>query len=107
MRRFRLMKALIIALFAAFALLSTPAEAQKTPKKQRGSDVQTPENALDRDKADRAAIEAGYKDRKGHHDDLQDKATKKRMKQNYKRSQKQSWGKEIPWYRRMFRKRKF
>ncbi len=107
MSRFSPMKGVKVALLAAVILMNMPADAQNRPKKQRGSDVQTPENAMDRDKADRSAIEAGYKERRGHHDDLQDKATKKRMKKNLKRSQKQSWGKEIPWYRRMFRKRKF
>jgi hypothetical protein len=29
------------------------------------------------------------------------------MKKNLKRAEKHSWGKDVPWYKRWFRKKKF
>lgn len=91
-------------LVAAFAvLLSFSANAQKRPPKQK--DVQTRENAITKEKEAKALKQAEYTARSEHHSALQDKATKKRMKKNLKRSQKHSWGKEVPWYKRIFRRR--
>lgn len=100
-----MIRALLIVVFMAFGNLH--ADAQRRPRRDKGSDVQTPENALDRDKEERARIEAEYKAKHDHQNELQDKSTRKRMKRNLKRSQRQSWGKEIPWYKRVFRRRRF
>ncbi len=98
-----------VILLAVLLLLSgaTDASAQRRRGKGDSGDVQTPENAVERQKADLAEKEAEYKAKREHQKKLQDKATRKRMKQNLKRSRKQSWGKEIPWYKRLFRRRKF
>ncbi|MFY7970705.1 MAG: hypothetical protein ACOVOO_02115 [Flavobacteriales bacterium] len=100
------MKSIIYLLTFAFILLAgISAQAQKRPPKQK-DDVQTRENAVEREKAQKAEKQAEYVARSEHHSNLQDKATKKRMKKNLKRSQKHSWGKEVPWYKRIFRRRR-
>jgi len=96
-----------ILCFSAFILLTPAAEAQKRPPKQKGGDVQTRENARTKEKVNRNEKEAAYVSRRTQHTEIQDKATRKRMKKTLKRAQKQSQGKEIPWYKRMFRKRRF
>lgn len=69
-------------------------------------DVQTRENAVKRDQEAKAAKQAEYDAHRDHLEDIQDKATRKRMKKNLKKSQRISQGKQIPWYKRMFRKRR-
>lgn len=69
-------------------------------------DVQTRENAVKRDQEAKAAKQAEYDAHRQHLEDIQDKATRKRMKKNLKKSQRISQGKQIPWYKRVFRKRR-
>ena len=57
-------------------------------------------------KAKEAENMAKYQEGVDHHKSLQDKATQKRMKKNLKRAEKQSWGKNVPWYKRWFRKKR-
>ena len=45
-----------------------------------------------------------YQSRKDHHLESQDKATRKRMKKNLRKARRQSWGKNVPWYKRWFRR---
>lgn len=97
-----------IVLVAACALSSGEALAQRTRKRPpKQQNVQTPENAKDAERANKAMKTAQYVSKREMHYAKQDKATRKRMEKNMKRSQKQSWGKEIPWYKRVFRKRHF
>ena len=82
--------------------------AQKTKKGPKKDKNQiTPENAGDQPNLDKARKQEEYNVKNDHHKDIQDDATRKRMKKNLKRSQKHSWGKEIPWYKRWFRKKNF
>ncbi|MFZ4784782.1 MAG: hypothetical protein ACOYLH_04840 [Flavobacteriales bacterium] len=69
-------------------------------------DVQTRENAVKREQEAKAAKQAEYDAHRDHLEDIQDKATRKRMKKNLKKSQRISQGKQIPWYKRIFRKRR-
>jgi Ni/Co efflux regulator RcnB len=69
-------------------------------------DVQTRENAVKRDQEAKAAKQAEYDAHRDHLEEIQDKATRKRMKKNLKKSQRISQGKQIPWYKRVFRKRR-
>lgn len=69
-------------------------------------DVQTRENAVKRDQEAKAAKQAEYEAHRDHLEEIQDKATRKRMKKNLKKSQRISQGKQIPWYKRIFRKRR-
>jgi hypothetical protein len=101
------MKYLLIGCFFLMYSLASPSLlAQKTknrPEKQKN--VQTRESAMEKEGAAKAEKEAAYVSRAEHHKKLQDKATQKRMKKNLKRAQKHSRGKEIPWYKRIFRRK--
>lgn len=98
---------LVVSFNTMFLLFSQSLIGQKTknrPEKQEN--VQTRETAIDKEGAAKAEKQAAYVSRSDHHKKLQDKATQKRMKKNLKRSQKHSVGKEIPWYKRIFRRKK-
>jgi hypothetical protein len=45
-----------------------------------------------------------YDSRMEHHLKSQDKATRKRMKKNLRMARRMSWGKNVPWYKRWFRR---
>jgi Ni/Co efflux regulator RcnB len=92
------MKWIKMIVCAAALCLTTGASAQE--------DLQTRENAVKREQEAKAAKQAEYDAHRDHLEDIQDKATRKRMKKNLKKSQRISQGKQIPWYKRMFRKRR-
>jgi Ni/Co efflux regulator RcnB len=48
-----------------------------------------------------------YSKRADHHEKIQDKSTRKRMKKNQKRVKRRYKGTEIPFYKRWFRKKHF
>jgi biopolymer transport protein ExbD len=99
---------ILVLLMFFFGATSNVAKAQgrkKKPPKQEN--VQTPQNAMDKDKAIKAEKQGKYLGRRNHHYEIQDKATQKRMKENEKRALRISQGKDVPWYKRVFRKRKF
>ncbi len=97
-----------IVIFSVLALCTQEAHAQRSKKRPpKQTDVQTPANAKDAERANKAMKVSQYESKREMHYAKQDKATRKRMEQNMKRSQKQSWGKEVPWYKRVFRKRHF
>lgn len=88
-----------------FLFLALPADLLAQRKKE--TNKVTPEMAMDKEKTAREAKNAEYKGRKDHHKKIQDKATRKRMKKNLRKAEKHSWGKDVPWYKRWFRKDKF
>lgn len=97
-----------ILIILSLMVVGSDAAAQKIKKGPKKDKNQiTPENAGNQENADKARKQEEYRVKNDHHKDIQDDATKKRMKKNLKRSQKHSWGKEIPWYKRWFRKKKF
>jgi UDP-N-acetylglucosamine:LPS N-acetylglucosamine transferase len=69
-------------------------------------DQQTRANALEREKAAKALKQAEYDAHREHISDLQGKKVQKRMKKNLKKSQRISQGRQIPWYKRIFRKKR-
>ncbi|MEY3399252.1 MAG: hypothetical protein RL220_1846 [Bacteroidota bacterium] len=97
-------------LIVPLLVISLGADAQKQrkrpPKQKQITAEQAQKEAAEKKAAQRAEIEGKYSDRLDHHKSIQDKSTQKRMKRNMKRSQKQSWGKDVPWYKRWFRKRR-
>ncbi|MCC6600588.1 MAG: hypothetical protein IT223_07915 [Crocinitomicaceae bacterium] len=103
------MKRLVFLVAILSCLLAAPSlYAQRTKKRPpKGENVQTPESAVAKKEAQREAIMEDYKMQKKHLREIQDKETRKRMKRNLKHSRKQSWGKDIPWYKRVFKKKKF
>ncbi len=96
----RALRILIILLSVQFAAI--PVFAQK---KKQNNQV-TPQNAHSKERKNKEEKIAQYQGGKKTHIKKQDKATQKRMKKNLKRAQKHSWGKEVPWYKRWFRKNK-
>jgi Flp pilus assembly protein TadB len=69
-------------------------------------DQQTRANALEREKEAKALKQAEYDAHREHIRDLQGKKVQKRMKKNLKKSQRISQGKQVPWYKRVFRKKR-
>lgn len=67
----------------------------------------TPESGAQKEAQAMEQKRAEYNSRKDHHMESQDKATRKRMKKNLKKAERHSWGKDVPWYKRWFRKDKF
>ncbi len=100
---------LIRFLLLIFSLLisSQMAFSQKSRKKPAKQENQiTPENAKDQERANLENKQKEYVTKKDYHSKNQDKATQKRMKKNLRRAEKHSWGKDIPWYKRWFRKKR-
>jgi hypothetical protein len=64
----------------------------------------TPESARKKDAAAKEQQLSEYQKRKDHHLEVQDKATRKRMKKNLRKARRHSWGKDVPWYKRWFRR---
>ena len=92
-----------------FSLLisSEMAIGQKDRKKPSKQENQvTPENAKNQERANMENKQKEYVTKKDYHTKNQDKATQKRMKKNLRRAEKHSWGKDIPWYKRWFRKKR-
>ena len=81
-----------IAVFGAYA--QKKSDAQKvTPQTARQKEA----DALEKKQNE-------YNSRKDHHLEVQDKATRKRMKKNLRKARRLSWGKNVPWYKRWFRR---
>ncbi len=96
---------LLIVLMLAF-LSAMPSVAQSGGGNQPSKQI-TPKDAIDKQKQREKEQDDQLKAREEHHKKIQDKATRKRMKKNLKKAEKQSWGKNVPWYKRWFRKKKF
>ncbi len=82
-------------LFAGALLSAQPkADAEKvTPATARQKEAE----ALEKKQGE-------YDSRMEHHLKSQDKATRKRMKKNLRKARRMSWGKNVPWYKRWFRR---
>ena len=81
--------------------------AQPKSSKQEQAAQQTPESAANKDKANKEQKVGEYVNTRNHHTEIQDSATRKRMKKNLKKAERHSWGKNIPWYKLWFRRKKF
>jgi hypothetical protein len=96
-----------LALLAA----AIPAEAQRRRPPRDGGGGQTPRtvqesirSAEEKEAARTTELRNGWNDAKESHFRKQDKATRKRMKQNARRQKRARQGREIPWWRRIFGK---
>jgi hypothetical protein len=87
-------------LMAMFLLTGSLINAQ--PK----SDVEkvTPATARKKEAEALEKKQGEYDSRMEHHLKSQDKATRKRMKKNLRKARRMSWGKNVPWYKRWFRR---
>ena len=94
------------------ALLTvTTADAQRRRPPRDDGGGQTPRtveesirSAEDKEAARTAELRTGWKDAKESHYKKQDKATRKRMRQNDRRRKRAAQGRSIPWWRRIFGK---
>ena len=98
---------LTLALLAA----AIPADAQRRRPPRDGGGGQTPRtvqesirSAEEKEAARTTELRNGWNDAKEGHYRKQDKATRKRMKQNQRRQKRARQGREIPWWRRIFGK---
>ena len=97
----------ILLIFCSLLISSEMAIGQKERKKPSKQENQvTPENAKNQERANMENKQKEYVTKKDYHTKNQDKATQKRMKKNLRRAEKHSWGKDIPWYKRWFRKKR-
>ncbi len=92
-----------IFLISIFLVTAIDTSAQRKREKNKI----TPETGPEKKEAALDIKQAEYKKSKDHHLKVQDKATRKRMKQTKKKAERHSWGKDVPWYKRWFRKDKF
>jgi hypothetical protein len=101
----KLLKWIFLVILAGALTLNADAQRKKEKNKN------TPESAAKADAEKQASAQQEkqnqYKSRRDHHLEVQDKATRKRMKKTKKKAERHSWGKDVPWYKRWFRKDKF
>lgn len=104
MKRIVLSVLFCIAIFGIHSCSSSKHTKRRPPKE---SSKPTVSDANQEEMTARAAKEEEYKTKKEHQLEIQDKATRKRMKKTYKKAEKQSWGMDTPWYKRIFQRKKF
>lgn len=104
------LKQLPLALIVLSLLASSTSDAQRR-RAPRDGGGQTPKtvqesirSAEEKEAARTAELRTSWNDAKESHYKKQDKATRKRMRQNDRRRKRASQGREIPWWRRIFGK---
>jgi hypothetical protein len=93
----------IFRMLLCFCIVATSngAFSQAKPDSQKV----TPQTARKKEAEALEKKQSEYQSRRDHHLESQDKATRKRMKKNLRKARRQSWGKNVPWYKRWFRRR--
>jgi flagellar biosynthesis/type III secretory pathway M-ring protein FliF/YscJ len=97
---------MILLLILLFGVLS-PLSAQRKREQHKITAEDGQKAAAEKEGQAMQQKQEQYKARNEHHKEIQTKETRKRMKKNLKKAQKHSWGKDVPWYKRWFRKKKF
>jgi hypothetical protein len=97
------MRTLRIIRFVMLSLLMTSA-VQLSAQPEKDAQKVTPQTARKKEAEALEKKQNEYQTRRDHHLESQDKATRKRMKKNLRKARKQSWGKNVPWYKRWFRR---
>jgi hypothetical protein len=100
-----------LALILVLTTLATTADAQRRRPPRDDGGGQTPRTAQEsirsaeeKEAARTTELRNGYSEAKESHFRRQDKATRKRMKQNERRQKRARQGRSIPWWRRIFGK---
>jgi hypothetical protein len=75
------------------------AQRKKTPEQEH---TITPEDGRNKEAENKRKKEEEYALKKQQHELIQDKATRKRMKENYKKAKRNANPGKLPWYRRIF-----
>lgn len=95
----------LLVLLIGFALGTAPLHAQD--RKARKATEQSMQEQAKAKAASEREFDEKYSMRQNQHVTAQDKATRKRMKANRKRSQRETSGQRVPFYKRWFRKKHF
>lgn len=98
MRIFRLLLLSFLLMFTSEKILA---------QRKKETHKVTPESGNAKEAEAQAAKLLAYKAGRDHHRKVQDKETRKRMKKTKKKAERHSWGKDVPWYKRWFRRDKF
>ena len=105
------LKPLPLTLIVLALLTSSTSDAQRRRPPRDGGGGQTPRtvqesirSAEEKEAARTTELRNGWNDAKEGHYRKQDKATRKRMKQNQRRQKRARQGREITWWRRIFGK---
>ena len=97
-----------IALLLVLLAAALPADAQRRrpPRNDGGQTPRTVEESVRSAEEKKAAREAelrtSWNDAQNHHFRNQDRATRKRMRQNDRRQRRICEGRQVPWWRRIF-----
>ncbi len=93
-------KLFLIVAFFSLGFLTHELHAQNKPPKQ--TDVVTPADGANKQKENRRRKEEEYQMKREKHEAIQDKATRKRMKESRKKSNKTGNANRLPWYKKIF-----
>jgi hypothetical protein len=86
----------------AFVFVSPNVSAQKNNSPEQEHTI-TPQDGRNKEKENRRKKEEEYQLKKQHHEQIQDKATLKRMKESRKKAEKNASPGRKPWYKKIFR----
>ena len=92
----------IIQLIAFAIVLLGAQESFAQNKPPRQTNVVTPQDGANKEKENKRKKQEEYKMKREKHEAIQDKATKKRMKESRKKSNKTGNANRLPWYKKIF-----
>ena len=95
---------LVLTLFAA--TLPTESQRRRPPRNDGSQTPRTVEESIkaaeEKERKREATLRTGWNDAQDHHFRNQDRATRKRMRQNERRRKRIRQGRQVPWWRRIF-----
>ena len=96
----------LLALTLLAATLPAEAQRRRPPRNDGSQTPRTVEESIkaaeEKEREREAALRTGWNDAQDHHFRNQDKATRKRMRQNERRRKRMQQGRQVPWWRRIF-----
>ena len=97
---------LLLALALLAAALPADCQRRRPPRSDSGQNPRTVEESIkaaeEKEREREATLRTGWNDAQNHHFRNQDKATRKRMRQNDRRRKRMRLGRQMPWWRRIF-----
>lgn len=100
------MKHLLLTLALLAAALPADAQRRHPPRNDGSQTPRTVEESIkaaeEKEREREAALRTGWNDAQDNHIRNQDKATRKRMRQNERRRKRIRQGRQVPWWRRIF-----
>ncbi len=95
----RFLKYLLFVLLFIPVVASGQKRKEKKPRKAKQENVEVPAN-------NKAESESKLAKHRNHHLEIQDKATRKRMKRNERNRRRANKGRSLPFWKRWFRKKR-